>query len=125
MGANGSHASGVLNTEEGRSYRTLFTMGDNIKVLEQKNPKQSGKLPEESRTPNRVYVSFWKNGKDVKEVAQYGSDGKKMYAIHTGDHHGLSPHYHIWKNGRPSEDAYALTSTMKNLLKKIQEYGKP
>jgi len=124
MGANGSHASGVLNTEDGRSYRTLFTMGDNIKVLEQKNPKQSGKLPEESRTPNRVYVSFWKNGKDVKEVAQYGSDGKKIYAIHTGDHHGLSPHYHIWKNGRPLEDAYALTPQMKKLLSKIQNYGR-
>ena len=122
MGGNGSHASGVLNTEEGRQYKTIFTIGNNIKVLEQKNPKQSGKLPEESRTPNRIYVSLLKNGKDVKEIAKYGDDGKKLWAIHTLDHHGLSPHYHTWKDGKPSSDAYPLTTEMKQLLKKVQDY---
>ena len=46
MGANGSHASGVLYTEEGRAYKTLFTLGDNVVYIDQKNPKQSGKMPE-------------------------------------------------------------------------------
>ena len=125
MGANGSHASGVLNTEEGRTYKTLFKMGDNIVYLDQKNPKQGGKLPEESHTPNRIYVSFYANGKDVKAVAKYGNDGKKLWEIHTADHHGLSPHYHIWIDGKPKEDdARPLTLQMKKLLKKIKDYGK-
>lgn len=124
MGANGSHASGVLFTDEGRKYRTLFMLGNNIKVLEMKSLKQGGKLPEESRTPNRIYVSIAKDGKNIYEIAKYGSDGKKLWEIHTGDHHGISPHYHIWENGKPkTRDAYALTPQMKKLLKKIQNYG--
>ena len=58
MGGNGSHISGILNTEEGRAYKTLFKISNNIVVLEQKSPKQKGKLPEESHTPNRVYATF-------------------------------------------------------------------
>lgn len=123
MGANGSHASGVLSTEEGRMYKTLFKLGDNIVYLSQKNPKQEGKLPEESHTHSRIYVSFKANGKDVKEVAKYDSNGKKLWAIHTGDHHGLSPHYHVWKDGAPSKEGYSLTQEMQLLLKKVRNYG--
>lgn len=123
MGANGSHASGVLNTEEGRAYKTLFKMGDNIVVLEQKDPKHKGKLPEESHTPNRIYVSFMASGKDIKEIAKYGSDGKKLWAIHTNDHKGLKPHYHIWKDGAQSEEGYPLTTNMQKILKKVRNYG--
>lgn len=122
MGANGSHASGVLNTESGRQYRTIFTIGDNIKVLEQKASNKGGKLPEESHTPNRIYVSLMANGKDVKAIAKYGNDGKKIYEIHTVDHKGLSPHYHFWENGKPKEAMYPLTSEMNNLLKKVRNY---
>jgi len=123
MGANGSHASGVLNTEDGRAYRTLFKMEGNIVVLEQKDPKHKGKLPEESHTPNRIYVSFMASGTDVKEIAKYGSDGKKIWAIHTNDHKGLKPHYHIWKDGKPSKEGYSLTPEMQKLLKKVRNYG--
>ena len=122
MGANGSHTSGILYTEVGRKYVTLFSMGDNIKVLGQKDPKRSGKLPEESRTPNRIYVSFYLNGKDVKEIAQYDSDGKKIFSIHTDDHHGIKPHYHIWKDGKQLSEGYHLTADLKKLLTKIQNY---
>lgn len=122
MGANGSHASGILNTEEGRAYKTLFKLGDNIVYLSQKNPKQEGKLPEESHTPNRIYVSFKADGKDIKAVAKYNSVGKKLWEIHTNDHKGLKPHYHIWKDGKPSKDGYALTIELKSLLKKVREY---
>lgn len=124
MGANGSHASGVLNTEEGRAYFTLYSFGDSIKVLGQKNPKQHGKLPEESKTPNRIYVSFLANGDDIKEIAKYGPDGKKQWAIHTLDHHGISPHYHIWKDGKPLSGDNHLTKSMHQLLQKLRIYGK-
>lgn len=123
MGANGSHASGVLKTEEGRAYKTLFKIGDNIVYLSQKNPKKEGKLPEESHTPNRIYVSFKADGKDVKAIAKYGSDGKKLWEIHTLNHKGIQPHYHVWKNGAPSEDGFALNGEMSKLLKKVRNYG--
>lgn len=123
MGANGSHASGVLNTEEGRTYKTMFTIEDNIKVLEPKNPNRKGKLPEESRTPNRIYVSFMANGEDIKEIAKYGDDGKKVWSIHTLSHKGITPHYHNWSGGAQQKDAFPLTSDMKKLLNKIRNYG--
>lgn len=78
MGANGSRAKGTLETEEGREYKTLFKVvvkGNVIVYLDQKNPKQSGQTPEESHTPNRIYVSVLKkNGRPL-----------------TGDH-ALTPH---------------------------------
>ena len=51
MGGNGSFISGITNFEEGRQYKTILSIGDNIKILETKNPKLSLKLPEESHTP--------------------------------------------------------------------------
>lgn len=123
MGGNGSHASGILNTESGRAYKTLFKIGVNIIVLEQKDPKKKGKLPEESHTPNRIYVSFMADGKDVKEIAKYDKDGKKVWAIHTQPHKDLTVHYHIWKDGKPSKDGYPLTTDMQRLLNKVRNYG--
>lgn len=122
MGGNGSHASGFLEKEDNREYRTIFTIGDNIKVLEQKNPKKGGKLPEESRTPNRIYVSLYANGTDVKAIAQYDENGKKIYEIHTADHKGIKPHYHEWKDGQQVKGAHHLTPEMKQLLKKVKDY---
>ena len=126
MGANGSRAKGTLETEAGRAYKTLFKLvvnGNEIVFLDQKNPKQSGKTPEESHTPNRIYVSFLKNGKDIKDISLYGSDGKKYLQIHTEEHHGISPHYHIWENGYPLPGDHALTPHMEKILKIVQNYG--
>lgn len=123
MGANGSRASGTLETEAGRAYKTIFKMGDNIIVLEQKDPKKKGKLPEESHTPNRIYVSFMADGKDVKEIAKYDKDGKKVWAIHTNDHKGMKPHYHVWEGGKQLKDGYLLSGEMKQLLNKVRNYG--
>ena len=50
MGGNGSFFSGITNFENGRMYKTISSIGDNIKVLETKNPKAGVKLPEESHT---------------------------------------------------------------------------
>ena len=123
MGANGSRASGTLETEAGRAYKTIFKMGDNIIVLEQKDPKKKGKLPEESHTPNRIYVSFMADGKDVKEIAKYDKDGKKVWAIHTNNHKGIQPHYHVWEGGKQLKDGYPLSDEMKQLLNKVRNYG--
>ena len=126
MGANGSRAKGTLETDEGRAYKTLFKVdvkGNVIVYLDQKNPKQSGKTPEESHTSNRIYASFLKNGKDIKEVSLFGSDGIKYLQIHTLPHHGISPHYHIWENGHPLKGDHELTPHMKQILKIVQNYG--
>lgn len=126
MGANGSHASGILETEAGRAYKTLFIIniaGNEIVFLDQKNPKQSGKTPEESHTPNRIYVSFLKNGKDIKDISLMGSDCKKYLQIHTEPHHGIAPHFHIWENGKPIPGDNPLTPHMKKILQIVQNYG--
>ena len=65
MGGNGSFLSGITNFENGRMYKTVSSIGDNIKVLETKNPKAGVKLPEESHTPNRTYATFYRNGKEI------------------------------------------------------------
>ena len=57
MGANGSFANKVTGTEEGRRYKTITAIGDNIKILEPKQVNGAIKLPEESHSPNRIYVT--------------------------------------------------------------------
>lgn len=124
MGGNGSFFSGITNFEDGRTYKTILSIEDNIKILETKNPKLGVKLPEESHTPNRIYATFYRNGKGLKEIGVYGADGKKQYEIHTIDHHGLGTHYHRWKNGKPEGDASAVTEKMKSLIEKIINFKK-
>ena len=121
MGAVGSFERGTANTEAGRNYKTIYSIGDNIKVLELKNPKKGAKLPEESHTPNRIYATFYKDGHDVKAIAKYGLDGKKLFEIHTIDHKGLGAHYHVWKDGKPIE-VHSLTPEMKSLLDIVRNF---
>lgn len=123
MGGNGSFASGSTNYESGRIYKTVAMIGD-IKVLEKKNSNDSHSLPEESHTPNRIYAEFRADGKDVGKIAEYGSDGKKPYEIHTVAHHELDEHFHEWKNGSPVGEAKPLTQEMKELLEKVRNYSK-
>ena len=121
MGAVGSFERGTANTEAGRNYKTIYSIGDIIKVLELKNPKKGVKLPEESHTPNRIYATFYKDGHDVKAIAKYGLDGKKLFEIHTIDHKGLGAHYHVWKDGKPIE-VHSLTLEMKSLLDIVRNF---
>ena len=80
------------------------------------------KLPEESHTPNSVYAIFNKNGNGVKAIAQYGSDGKKLWEIHTTDHHHMGPHVHYWENGGPKkEEPHSLTPQMQKLLDNVSK----
>lgn len=124
MGANGQHAAGLLESEGKRRWYTIGEIGKNIKILQMKQipgRKVSIKLPEESHTPSRIYAIMEKDGSDVKSIAQYGLDGKKLLEIHTTDHRGLGVHYHKWSDCRPGE-AQPLTPALKKLLKKIRDY---
>ncbi len=123
MGSNGSFSSGILKSEEGRAYETIYKIDDNMVVLEQKNKRKGVKLPEESHTPGRYYVAFKKDGSDVKSFAKYGQDGLKIWEVHTDDHHGLKPHYHPWLNGEPVEnDVRKLTQEMLIMLNRIRNF---
>lgn len=115
MGANGSFAKGSTATQEGRRWKTVVTLSNGMKVIELKDPKSNHKAPEESHTPNSVYVMFNKNGNGIKSISKYGSDGKKDYEIHTVDHKGMGVHYHPWNNGHPG-DATSLTDSMKKMI---------
>jgi hypothetical protein len=64
MGANGSKASGALDNPKNWTYHTEFEISDNIKVTEANNKNANVKLPEESRTPNRIYVAINKPATD-------------------------------------------------------------
>lgn len=132
MGANGSHASGSTQSDAGQRWKTIGTIGE-IQIIQLKNKKAPNKLPEESRTPNRIYAVFEKDGSDVKAIAKYGPDGKKLWEIHTTDHDNLGAHYHPWENGHPKRvvdsngeernEAYPLDSYKKSLLDKVRRYG--
>lgn len=119
MGGNGSFAKGSTATEEGRRWKTVLVLPNGAKVIELKKPLSNHKAPEESHSPNSVYVMFNKNGKGIKSISKYGSDGKKIYEIHTVDHKGLGAHFHLWKDGRPG-DATPLTDSLKKELDKIK-----
>ena len=121
MGGNGSYAAGTTNSEAGRKYKTVGTLGD-ILIIEKKNPKDSHSLPEESHTPNRIYAEIRSDGKDVGKIAKYGPDGKKIWEIHTPPHKDLKDHYHEWKNGTPTGEPQPLTQEMKDILKKVRDF---
>lgn len=44
-----------------------------------------------------------KDGTDVKSIARYGSDGKKICEIHTTDLKGIGEHFHKWNNCKSGE----------------------
>ncbi len=121
MGGNGSYAAGTTNSEAGRQYKTVSTIGE-IQILEKKNPKDSHSLPEESHTPNRIYAEIRSDGKDIGKIAKYGPDGKKIWEIHTTPHHNLKEHYHKWNGGRPIRDPQPLTREMNDILNKVRNH---
>lgn len=100
MGGNGSRGKGLLDSELGRNWKTTASIGE-IQVVQLKDLSKPNKLPEESHTANRLYAIFEKDGSDVKSIAKYDNNGKKVWEIHTTDHKGLGAHFHLWKNGKP------------------------
>ena len=143
MGGNGTGSNGLLETEESRHYKGVLQIGNNIVVLEPKDSKLNIKLPEESHTPNRIYVAINKPPKGdkglkdpyagkLKSIGIYGSDCKKLYEIHVDhSHNGMKTHYHTWENGHPIKAgngkhahnvAHSLTPQMISLLNLIKQY---
>ena len=120
MGSNGSFAGGTTASEEGRRWKTVLVLSKGIKVIELKNPQDNHKAPEESHSPNSIYVMINKNGDGIKSISKYGSDGKKIFEIHTIDHKGLGVHYHEWSNGRPLSP-HSITHEMGKILDEIKK----
>lgn len=62
-----------------------------------------------------------KDGSDVKSIAKYDDEGKKVWEIHTTDHKGLGAHYHLWSKGKPIKGSESsLTEEMYKILKKVR-----
>lgn len=143
MGANGSKGKGLLEDPQMRQYHTVLSISDNIMVVEPNKKNANVKLPEESHTPNRIYVAINKPATDkkglndpyagkLKSIAVYGSDCKKLYEIHVDHKHdGMQIHYHKWESGKPERSgtgknahniAHKLTPEMEKLLKKVYKH---
>lgn len=120
MAGNGTFSKGMEIPVAQRGYKTICYISKNIVVLE-KNSKDI-KLPEESHTARRIYVLFEKDGSDVKAIAKYGANHKKIWEIHTFDHRKMGPHVHYWKNGEPYGDPQPLSKLQSNLLKKARNF---
>lgn len=120
MGSNGSFASGSTTIEENRRWKTVMVLSNGVKIIELKNPKSNHKAPEESHKKNSIYVMYNKNGNGIKSISKYGTDGKKVFEIHTVDHKGLGIHYHPWHNGKAG-NALRLTNAMKQLFDSINK----
>lgn len=125
MGGNGSFLKKEADAEGNRKFRTVYSLSDDIKILQLKNPRKGIVLPVESHTPGRIYAVFLPDGRDVSKIACYDEEGKKKYEIHTKSHNGLSPHYHKWVDGKDGtreqeHKASALKPEMVELLEKIR-----
>lgn len=130
MGANGSSKNGAPKWLAVHEYYSVARLGRNIIVVQPKDPKKRIKLPEESKTPNMVYVAANNDG-TLKSIAVYGDDCLKQIEIHTHSHKGLSPHYHVWKNGAPEKKGngkhaettpYPLTPELQLLYNYVQTF---
>lgn len=127
MGGNGTFSKSNTMPESERRWKTVGVIPatdelPEVVIVEMKNHKYI-KTPEESHTANRIYAAFYPDGSDVKEISTY-EDHKKTYVIHTETHKGISPHYHIWGNGRELPNADRLTEKMEKLLRHVRDYGK-
>ena len=55
--------------EYGTEYETVLQDG-NIKFVKMRNPNDSVRVPEETRSKGRIYVTIGKNG-DLKSITRY------------------------------------------------------
>lgn len=123
MGGNGTASVlGSIPASE-REYVSLGSYKDpvygDVEIIEWKGGS-SNKMPPESNSAPRIYASFYKDGSGVNEIAKYGNDHKKEWAIHTAPHASNKakkkgeavegPHIHKWKDGKPSAKPDPLLS---------------
>lgn len=127
MGGNGTFSKGHVMAEEQREWKTIDTLPASggfpeIAILEMKS-RAHEKTPQESSTKN-IYAVFNATGSDVREISVYGKDRRKLLSIHTNIHHGITPHYHFYRDGKQMKEGYALTSGMQKLLNHVRNYKK-
>jgi hypothetical protein len=137
MGANGAKANGSLDNPDNREFKSVFFISNNIEVVQLKNENQRVRLPEESYTPNRVYVAYNKDG-SLKSIGRYNSNCLKIFEMHFDhEHDGMKPHYHKWVSkggtargpetkgtGKHAKTiAYPLTAGMMELYKTVKKYA--
>lgn len=105
--------------EYGTEYKTVLQDG-NVKFVQMRNPNDSVRVPEETRTKGRIYVTVGKRG-ELKCITRYDEDGRKCIQIdlthaHTSGGVRIQPHSHDTYNhaeGRP------LNKAEERLLKHI------
>lgn len=105
--------------EYGTEYTTVLQNG-NIKFVKMRNPNDSVRVPEETRTKRRIYVTIGKRN-EIKCITRYDENGRKCLQIdlthaHTSGGVRLQPHSHDTYNhaeGRP------LSSSERRLLNRI------
>lgn len=127
MGGNGT--ASVLGYVENKEYISHGTYTDpvfgEIEIIEWTATNQN-KTPEESNSSPRMYVTFDKNGKGVNEIAKYGADHRKEWAIHSVPHNRTDvngPHVHTWSNGRPAQPTLLTSSDPRfHLLQRVQNF---
>lgn len=136
MGGNGT--ASVKGYVENKEYVSHGTYSDpvygDIEIIEW-TKGGNNKTPEESNSAPRIYVTFYKNGSGVNEIAKYGADHKKEWAIHTESHNSKAavkrgeavkgPHIHEWVNGGPKKpQALSPSDPRFKLLQRVQNLQK-
>jgi hypothetical protein len=138
MGGNGTASvNGSIASSE-RQYVSHGTYHDpvygNIEIVEWTGGDKN-KSPEESNSAPRMYVTFYKDGSGVNEIAKYGADHKKEWAIHTQPHNSKKaqkkgeaidgPHIHRWENGRALKpERFSPNDPRIALLQRVQNFQK-
>ena len=129
MGSRGGTSSGGIPTASApganlENWNVVRNKG-NMYVYEMKNPKSALKPPERGQIPNSFVIMHHKPSdktQGVKSVTHFDENGVRDYEIHTTDHKGLEPHYHIFENGKiPVGDPKSLTAELQNVLNKAKK----
>lgn len=127
MGGRGSASNFLYRdrsgkfAEYGSEYKTIHQYGK-IKFVQPRNTKDSVRVPEETRTKGRIYVTVGKKG-ELKAVTRYDKNGKKCLQIDLSHpHNGLKPHSH---KGYNHKEGKRLSKSEKALVRRIEkEWGR-
>lgn len=138
MGGNGTASViGYIPVSE-REYVSHGTYTDpiygDIEIVEWTGGKNN-RSPEESNSAPRLYATFYKDGSGVNEIAKYGEDHKKEWAIHTSPHNSKKakkkgeavdgPHIHRWANGSAQgPEQFSSNDPRIGLLQRVQNFQK-
>lgn len=105
--------------EYGTEYKTVLQDGK-IKFVQMRNPNDSVRVPAETRTKGRIYVTVGKRG-EINCVTRYDEDGRKCLQIdlthaHTSGGVRIQPHSHDTYN---RAEGRRLNKSEERLLKHV------